>query len=740
MFKKLTVVKVLLLTILAFASSIASFAQAPQAIPYQGVARNAAGNILASQPIGLLINIHDVTSTGTIVYSETQAVTTSTLGLFTVNIGAGTPVTGTLAGVNWGTGAKFIQVEMDATGGTDYVNMGTTQLMSVPYALFAGNGGGSSGNVPPGTAIGNTIHWNGSAWVADNTIYNDGTKVGIGNITPNAFFNVAPGQTVLFGTDSTSAENKLMWLPTKGAFRAGRYLGSTNDPIGNYSTAMGSSTASGNLSTAMGGSLANAEFSTATGGSVANGVASTAMGASTANGDYSTAMGNTTLAKSVNETVIGTYNDTSNTNRLFEIGDGTPSVPSNALTVLYNGMVGIGTVNPNATFNVAEGQTVLFGTDTTSQENKLMWLPTKGAFRTGYYWGPYYDGLSSFSTAMGYSYANGSYSTALGYGQTTADYATAMGQSGANAEFSTAMGNSSARGEFSTAMNQSIATANYSTTMGKGTTALSENETVIGTYNYMPSTNNRLFEIGNGTSRADLSNAFTVLNNGDVYIGTSNPTIAAKLVVQGNENGNISSYDYYSYSSGNTSVVDGVAFDETAPLSIWASDRISASEFDATSDMRIKRDIKPLPNNSLDIVTKINVVSYAKFSRGGISKEIGVIGQELEKVLPEAVKKGDGDVYNDTTQKWDPVKDFRTVNYQTIGMLTTKAVQELNKKVDGQQAMVEALQKQNTALQQNNLELQQQMQTLLNTVASLNKQVQALAAKTTNQNTVAVNK
>ncbi len=114
-----------------------AYAQAPNAIPYQGVARNAAGNILAAQPISLRVSIHDISASGTVVFSETHAVTTTALGLFNVNIGSGTAVTGTLAAVNWGSGAKYIQVEMDATGGTSYADMGTTKLNSVPYALYA---------------------------------------------------------------------------------------------------------------------------------------------------------------------------------------------------------------------------------------------------------------------------------------------------------------------------------------------------------------------------------------------------------------------------------------------------------------------------------------------------------------------------------------------------------------------------------------------------------------------------
>ncbi|MEP7170649.1 MAG: hypothetical protein ABI855_14860, partial [Bacteroidota bacterium] len=161
-------------------------AQAPQTIPYQAVARDNSGNIIANQNISLRFSIHDLTAAGTIVYRETHTATTSTLGLFSVNMGAGTPLTGTLATVNWGTGAKFIQIEMDPAGGVSYADMGTTQLMSVPYALFAGK----SSDLPSGTATGNTMRWSGTAWLEDGTLYNDGTNVGIGTSSPAAKLDV----------------------------------------------------------------------------------------------------------------------------------------------------------------------------------------------------------------------------------------------------------------------------------------------------------------------------------------------------------------------------------------------------------------------------------------------------------------------------------------------------------------------------------------------------------------------
>src|SRR5580765_1454643 len=120
-----------LLKMAAFLLVIAAkvYAQSPQGIPYEAEVRDNNGNPLPNQNVSLRFSIHDGTINGTVVYKETQSVTTNNLGLFNLNIGQGTAVTGTFSGSNWGSGAKFTQVEMDVTGGTSYVDMGTTQLM-----------------------------------------------------------------------------------------------------------------------------------------------------------------------------------------------------------------------------------------------------------------------------------------------------------------------------------------------------------------------------------------------------------------------------------------------------------------------------------------------------------------------------------------------------------------------------------------------------------------------------------
>lgn len=106
-------------------------------IPYQAVARDSFNTPLPDRTISLRFSIKEGSSGGTVLYKETTSATTNKLGLFTAYIGEGTPVTGTLGAVNWGSGAKYLQVEADPNGGTSYVDMGTSQLKSVPFSLRA---------------------------------------------------------------------------------------------------------------------------------------------------------------------------------------------------------------------------------------------------------------------------------------------------------------------------------------------------------------------------------------------------------------------------------------------------------------------------------------------------------------------------------------------------------------------------------------------------------------------------
>jgi len=116
------------------------FAQAPQKMSYQAVIRNTSGALVTSTSVGMKISILQGTATGNVAYSETQIASTNANGLVSLEIGSGTVVSGTFAGINWATGPYFIKTETDPIGSTNYTITGTSELMSVPYALFSANG------------------------------------------------------------------------------------------------------------------------------------------------------------------------------------------------------------------------------------------------------------------------------------------------------------------------------------------------------------------------------------------------------------------------------------------------------------------------------------------------------------------------------------------------------------------------------------------------------------------------
>ena len=134
---KFRIATIIALANLLIISSVS--AQAPQKMSYQAVIRNASNALVTSIPVGMRISVLQGTSTGTAVYVETQTPSTNANGLVSLEIGTGTAVTGTFAGINWAAGPYFIKTETDPTGGTAYTIAGTNELMSVPYALFSAN-------------------------------------------------------------------------------------------------------------------------------------------------------------------------------------------------------------------------------------------------------------------------------------------------------------------------------------------------------------------------------------------------------------------------------------------------------------------------------------------------------------------------------------------------------------------------------------------------------------------------
>ena len=130
--------KLLSFFVLAF-MGLMLFSQAPQKFTYQAVVRDAGNNLLASQPVGVQISILQGSANGSSVYVETQNAMTNANGLMTLEIGGGAVVNGDFASIDWANGPYFLKTEIDPDGGSNYTVEGTQQLLSVPYALYAGN-------------------------------------------------------------------------------------------------------------------------------------------------------------------------------------------------------------------------------------------------------------------------------------------------------------------------------------------------------------------------------------------------------------------------------------------------------------------------------------------------------------------------------------------------------------------------------------------------------------------------
>lgn len=201
-----------ILALIGLCSTLSINAQTPEKYNYQAVARDASGNLMSNTQVGLRITIRQANTTGPIVYQETHLLTTNQFGLFNLQVGGGTVVSGAFNSISWGDNAYYQQVELDpngTTGGLSYTNMGTNQLVSVPYALYAKEAGAVTG--------GGSGQWLLNGNNISNT--NSGT-VSVGTATPAQ-------QSSLYVTGPTEA----IWADAEGGYTA--IVGSgTNGSVG----------------------------------------------------------------------------------------------------------------------------------------------------------------------------------------------------------------------------------------------------------------------------------------------------------------------------------------------------------------------------------------------------------------------------------------------------------------------------------------------------------------------------
>ena len=527
-------------------------------------------------------------------------------------------------------------------------------------------------------------------------------NVGIGTVTPIARLHVAdsnvlftgpvtiPGTTT-YNPPVSGPGSRMMWYPQKAAFRVGAVDDTQwdKDNIGRFSFSSGVNTSAiGEASTSMGSNTtASANYSTSIGvNTLASGVASTSMGASTnASGDYSTSIGVNTLASGVASTSMGAVTLASG-DASTSMGDGTIASGTNSTSMGYT--------------------TFASGTNSTSMGNITV---ASGSSSASMGYSTIASGYAS--TSIGYlTKASGLGSTSMGLSTMAAgDYSISMGYgTNANGVTSTSMGyETNANGDYSISMgDNTTASGDASTSMGNSTRAKSDNSLVIGVYNDSTNTN-RLFEIGNGTANTSRHNAMTVLANGNIGIGTTNPTrplsfppsLGEKILfypggagevgigVYGNElrlhadnpgaKVSFGTQDNAGNFSENALAQRNGVYAFSVLGNLWVNGTTYAS------DERFKQNITPI-QSPLEKLLQLNGVEYEmktkEFANNHFmpGRQIGLLAQNVEKIVPEAVNEKDG---------------YKGVDYARLVPLLIESIKEQNKKMEEQQNQIAELKK-----------------------------------------------
>ncbi|MEZ4796560.1 MAG: tail fiber domain-containing protein [Flavobacteriaceae bacterium] len=546
---------------------------AQQAINYKALIKDGSGNVMANQEVLVEFSILEGVA-NTLVYKESHTDQTDVNGIIILNIGAGSVISGNYNTINWGNDAHFLNVKIDS--GSGLVDLGTTQFMAVPYALFAetsGSGGSSTGleiidegNGNGWRLIGRDPNYFGLIGedavdlsfsnIVNGTFGATGEKsVSMGNLTTaSGLFSTAIGSgTTASGSGSTSmgfgsmASGYNAFASGFNAIASASYatsIGFETEANQNYALAMGESTISSGISSVALGAettaLGNGSFS-AGDSNTAAGNSSVALGFQTnVTHDYSFAMGNNVNVSSFSASalgynlinddtysmVIGQNNDnTTTSSSLFIIGNGTsPTNRSNALTVLQNGKI------------LAPSLDISEITDAKSLVTKEY---LEGNYvETGSSEVP--SGLEAIDEGNGFGWrligSSGIFGP-IGSHATQLSETSFINQSGATGNYSfttgrdvTASGlNSMATGLRTIALgNEAVAMGNYtqalgdhSLTSGYSTIANTDYSTVVGKFNdySFSSFGGTLFKVGNGSS-STRSNALTVFDTGFVGLGT----------------------------------------------------------------------------------------------------------------------------------------------------------------------------------------------------------------------------
>ena len=188
-------------SIVLFLISVSASAQSPDKMSYQAVLRNVDGTLMKDQAVSIQISILQSSATGTTVYQEDHSPSTNLNGLVSLHIGTGNTTSGTFSAIDWSAGPYFLQTDIDPAGGTNYVISSTTELISVPFALYANKADSLVGgitetdpifnsSVAKGITSSDTTYWNNKldGYTETDPLFNSSVAKGITS-TDTAYWN-----------------------------------------------------------------------------------------------------------------------------------------------------------------------------------------------------------------------------------------------------------------------------------------------------------------------------------------------------------------------------------------------------------------------------------------------------------------------------------------------------------------------------------------------------------------------
>jgi hypothetical protein len=725
--------KFILASFLILCSVIVS-AQTPTTFNYQSVIRNGDGELITNQNIGFRFSIIPGTALGDPVYTETQNNTSNNFGLCNVKIGEGTIVTGDITAIDWSTGACFLKVDIDISGGVNYVHVGTSELLSVPFSMYAKKADKAAnidnevlyfsdsdtlfavkdreGNIvfavyPDGAQV--YVNQNNKGRLGGFAVSGRGTTKGEQNylsVTPDStriYVNESAkgilGGFAVSGRGTTKGVVNNYLQVTKDSTRiyidesskgilggfavSGR--GTTKGDINDYFNISGSSTAEiidpsearilwypKKEAFLVGKVLVESPDSVGT-NSFVSGYESKAIG------NYSQALGYSSIARGNYSTAIGRQTVASSKNALA-IGDSAIASGVNAIAFgssfidfyFHNGEVGevLNTAGP-----VASGDNSLaIGSGVVASADGAVVI---GALDTA---------SAEFTTVFGFRNKASAFAAVVGGGET--NYATSKhsvisgGHSNyASGEYSTVGGGQAnqATAKYSTVGCGifNIASGDYSTVVGgRGNHATGSYGNILGgiyneAHDYSETVFGQYNEVSTGNQTSWAStDKLFVVGNGTGFGSRSNAMVILK-------NGNTG--------IGRNPTANALEVEGTASKS-------SAGEWVINSDRRIKTDIQDI-ENSFETILKLRPIKY-KYTAEWKAKHPSIvdkyyynyIAQEFQEVFPESVK-GSGEYLEGDS------KEILQLDGHNAQIVTIKAVQELIKENQELKERIEKLEK-----------------------------------------------